>query len=129
MNFISLIGKSFFHFSTFGHVDLLKQSGIGIAIIRTFAGLIPKFLEMVRSRSNRHHNLTRDNVNPRVYVNTIFEMKTGLRMPEDKKELLAMLATGDAVPFHVNVCPACHLVPKYQEWKTTLPNDGELPFI
>jgi len=80
-------------------------------------GLIPKFLEMVRSQTNHHRNVTQGNLNPRVYVNTIFEMKKGQAMPENKTALLAMLASGDAVPFHVNVCPACHLVPKYQEWK------------
>lgn len=86
-------------------------------------GLIPTFLDMVRSSSNRHGELTQNNSNPRVYVNTIFEMKAGLDMPQNKTVLLDYLARGDVIPFHKYVCPACHLVPKYEEWKTMAVNE------
>jgi len=80
-------------------------------------GLIPKFLAMVRSRDNKHAELTSSSWRPRVYVNTIFEMKKGLSMPESKRELLHYLDRGDAVTFHKHYCEYCHMVPKYQQWK------------
>jgi len=86
-------------------------------------GLIPTFLDMVRSSDNGHNYFIHNNTNPRVYVNTIFEMKSGLAMPENKTVLLQYLARGDVIPFHKYVCPACHLVPKYEEWKTMAVNE------
>ena len=38
-------------------------------------GLISRFLEMVRSSNNQHSRAVSSNPNPRVYVNTIFEIK------------------------------------------------------
>ena len=78
--------------------------------------LIPKFLAMVRSENNNHATQI-SNQRPRVYVNTIFEMKKGLEMPSNKTILLEYLSRGDAITFHKNYCEYCHMVPKYDQWK------------
>ena len=87
--------------------------------------LIPRFLEMVRSETNNHAKLTEGNDRPRVYVNTIFEMKRDLEMPRNKSTLIEYLGRGDAVTFHKLVCEYCHLVPKFKEWKK-LPPTGKV---
>jgi len=87
-------------------------------------GLISKFLEMVRSSNNQHSRAVSSNPNPRVYVNTIFEIKDGLTLPTNKTELVEYLERGDVIPFHKYVCSSCHLVPKYEEWKTLPVHDG-----
>ena len=49
---------------------------------------------------------------PRVYVFSIFEVKENVNPPETKTELIKMLNTSEALPFHKKVCPKCHNVPK-----------------
>ncbi|QQP35228.1 Nacetyllactosaminide beta1_3N-acetylglucosaminyltransferase-like, partial [Caligus rogercresseyi] len=76
-------------------------------------GLIPDFLSMIRR--NEDPALHRDN--PRVFVNSIFEVKKDiLKIPESKAELLAALDSGDAIPFHQKVCSLCHSIPNSTEW-------------
>ena len=52
-------------------------------------------------------------------------MQDGLTLPTNKTELVEYLERGDVIPFHKYVCSSCHLVPKYEEWKT-LPVHGKL---
>ena len=49
--------------------------------------------------------------NPRVFVFPIFEVKKTASVPETKEELLKMLKTKDAIPFHQKVCASCHSIP------------------
>ena len=53
------------------------------------------------------------------------ELQDGLPLPTNKTELVEYLGKGDVIPFHKYVCSSCHLVPKYEEWKT-LPVHGKL---
>ena len=48
---------------------------------------------------------------PKVFVFSIFEIKEAASPPETKQELIKMLKTKDAIPFHNRVCPVCHHVP------------------
>ncbi|CAB4055638.1 B4GAT1 [Lepeophtheirus salmonis] len=76
--------------------------------------LIPAFLSMIRE--NTDPALSRPN--PRVFVNSIFEVQKNIKkMPGTKVELLNALETGDAIPFHQKVCPLCHNIPNSKEWK------------
>ena len=49
-----------------------------------------------------------------VYVNAIFELQDGSKLPNTKLELVKFLKTKKAIPFHKWVCPACHTIPKYE---------------
>jgi hypothetical protein len=39
-------------------------------------------------------------------------------MPLTKKDLIPLLKANVVVPFHKNVCPQCHTIPKSKEWAT-----------
>lgn len=52
----------------------------------------------------------------KVYVMPVFEVEANASIPNTKEELKQMLNDSTAVPFHVNVCANCHLVPKQKEW-------------
>jgi hypothetical protein len=62
--------------------------------------------------------------NPRVFVSSIFEIKENVEMPLTKKDLIPLLKANVVVPFHKNVCPQCHTIPKSKEWATA-PDTGK----
>ncbi|XP_046398000.1 beta-1,4-glucuronyltransferase 1 [Ischnura elegans] len=64
---------------------------------------------------------------PRVYVLSIFEIESGMNLPETKAELVHMLKNGSAIPFHKKVCPVCHAVPKAKEWQEAVPDGKGAP--
>jgi hypothetical protein len=49
---------------------------------------------------------------------SIFEIKVNLDMPLTKKDLIPLLNASVIIPFHKNVCPQCHTIPKSKEWAT-----------
>ena len=57
---------------------------------------------------------------PKVFVFPIFEVKENVNPPETKAELLTMLKSGDAIPFHKQVCAKCHKVPHSKVINTLL---------
>jgi hypothetical protein len=56
---------------------------------------------------------------------SIFEIKDNVEMPLTKKDLIPLLKANVVVPFHKNVCPQCHTIPKSKEWATA-PDTGKL---
>ena len=54
-----------------------------------------------------------------VYVNAIFEIQGGSELPNTKLELVRLLETKKAIPFHKWVCSHCHANPKYEMWQLT----------
>ena len=54
-----------------------------------------------------------------VYVNAIFELQDGSKLPKTKLELVKLLKTNKAIPFHKWVCPVCHTIPHYERWQHT----------
>ncbi|KAG7161296.1 putative Glycosyl-transferase for dystroglycan-containing protein, partial [Homarus americanus] len=58
---------------------------------------------------------------PRIYVLSIFEVKAEESPPETKRELLKMLKSKKAIPFHKYLCKICHTVPQakhlHLSWK------------
>ncbi|KAK7067084.1 hypothetical protein SK128_025292 [Halocaridina rubra] len=81
--------------------------------------VIPEFFEMLRRPD------VSTTTKPRVYVLPVFEVKENLEVPRAKKELQRMLQRGDAIVFHENICPECHTIPNYEEWRQ-LPALGNL---
>ncbi|XP_050714560.1 beta-1,4-glucuronyltransferase 1-like isoform X2 [Eriocheir sinensis] len=72
--------------------------------------LIPEFFRMLKRPD------VSNTTNPRVFVFSIFEVQENVTVPETKEELLRMLDTKEAIPFHKYVCPKCHNVPMSKEW-------------
>ena len=94
--------------------------------------MIPRFLKMIsKQNSNQGKANASDNINVQsnqtvipqpkkiVYVNAIFELQDGSKLPNTKLELVKFLKTKKAIPFHKWVCPACHTIPKYEMWQHT----------
>ena len=95
-------------------------------------GIIPRFLKMI-SRQNSKQNKANasDNIDVQnnqtvisqpkriVYVNAIFELQDGSKLPNTKLELVKLLKTKKAIPFHKWVCPVCHTIPKFEMWQHT----------
>ena len=54
-----------------------------------------------------------------VYVNPIFEIQDGSELPNTKLELVRLLKTKKAIPFHKSFCSHCHTIPKYEMWQHT----------
>jgi len=77
--------------------------------------LIPEFLAMVRHQSNENKSRWSKG-QPKVYVNSIFEIEANHTLPNTKTELIQLLKNGTVIPFHKNVCPQCHKIPKSKEW-------------
>lgn len=46
----------------------------------------------------------------------MFELEQDSIIPETKAELLNLLKTKMAIPFHWNICRRCHKVPGYAQW-------------
>lgn len=61
---------------------------------------------------------------PHVYVFPIFEVKATVKAPETKAQLVKMLASGDAIPFHKWVCDSCQNFVDRAKWvnETVDPN-------
>ncbi|XP_049820480.1 beta-1,4-glucuronyltransferase 1 [Aethina tumida] len=74
--------------------------------------LITKFLTMVAE--NKGPLLGK---NPKVYPLHLFEVSANQQIPESKTQLKEMLGNGTAIPFHKNLCPSCHNIPKAKEWQ------------
>ncbi len=76
-------------------------------------GLIPAFLEMVQ----RGDEKALQRPNPKVFVSSIFEIREGHELPNNKRELLKLLKSNIVIPFHKMVCSQCHAIPKAKEWR------------
>lgn len=76
-------------------------------------GTISTFLEMV---SRNDYNLRRPN--PRVFVNSIFEIQANHSLPRTKAELIKLINKKVVIPFHKNVCTQCHNIPHAKDWLT-----------
>jgi len=46
----------------------------------------------------------------------IFEVMANVSVPSSKPELQKLLKSGEAVPFHMEICAVCHRGPKLEEW-------------
>nr|XP_016932688.1 beta-1,4-glucuronyltransferase 1 [Drosophila suzukii] len=53
---------------------------------------------------------------PVVHVLRIFEVMANVSVPSSKPELQKLLKSGEAVPFHMEICAVCHRGPKLEEW-------------
>lgn len=73
--------------------------------------LINDFLSMVKRNPKE---LQRKQ--PRVFVNSIFEIAANHSLPNNKAELVTLLNSNTVIPFHKTVCPQCHKIPKAIEW-------------
>jgi len=73
--------------------------------------LIPDFLSMIKRNEKK---LTKSQ--PRVYVNSIFEIEVDHSLPNTKAELLHLMKSNITIPFHKTVCPLCHKIPHAKEW-------------
>jgi beta-1,4-glucuronyltransferase 1 len=63
-------------------------------------GFIPDFLEMIRRQiMSSATTATR----PRVYPLNLFEVRKNVTVPDNKTQLVEMLRTKDAIPFHQEV--------------------------
>lgn len=82
-------------------------------------GLITAFLQMVTNGNEEALNRP----NPRVFVSSIFEIKEGHSLPNNKRELLSLLNSKVVIPFHKMVCTQCHAIPKAKEWMSNQVSD------
>jgi N-acetyllactosaminide beta-1,3-N-acetylglucosaminyltransferase len=46
----------------------------------------------------------------------IFEVRENCSVPETKEQLLDLVKKKDAIPFHAQVCQACHRFPMRDAW-------------
>jgi len=81
--------------------------------------LIPTFLEMIRQNGPQ---LQKNN--PRVFVNSIFEIEANHTLPETKTELIELIKKKIVIPFHKQVCSQCHKIPHSKEWLESKPSEG-----
>lgn len=77
--------------------------------------LVENFLNMVLKNISLVE-VTHGVDKPRVFPLPVFEVQKNATVPNSKAELLTMLETKMAIPFHYYVCKTCHLVPKQNEW-------------
>uniref|UniRef100_A0A1I8P9Q9 Beta-1,4-glucuronyltransferase 1 n=1 Tax=Stomoxys calcitrans TaxID=35570 RepID=A0A1I8P9Q9_STOCA len=77
-------------------------------------GLIDQFLDM----AERNISVVRPDQGEklRVFPMPVFEVMSNATMPTTKEQLLPMLKTKAAIPFHSFVCKSCHLVPDQDKW-------------
>ena len=94
-------------------------------------GLIPRFLKMISRENERKSTYASANdyndtnvihIPPRArkriaYVNAIFELQDGSSLPNTKLDLVKLLKTNKAIPFHKWVCPVCHTIPNFERWQ------------
>jgi len=89
-------------------------------------GFVDQFLNMV---AKNHSVLALDPKQPRrVYPLPVFEIETGVQIPANKSELLALYRKKQAQIFHLKVCPTCHIIPGQEAWfnQSTSDKDHEL---
>ncbi|EDW88222.1 beta-1,4-glucuronyltransferase 1 [Drosophila yakuba] len=77
-------------------------------------GLVPAYLHFLGHRVIGIPGQQPDS--PLVHVLRIFEVMANVSVPNTKPELQEMLKSGEAVPFHMEICEACHKGPKLEEW-------------
>jgi hypothetical protein len=68
--------------------------------------LIPEFLAMIRRNEKKMPKNQ-----PRVFVNSIFEIAANHSLPSTKAELIILMESNTVIPFHKHVCPQCHKIP------------------
>ncbi|XP_017065345.2 beta-1,4-glucuronyltransferase 1 [Drosophila eugracilis] len=77
-------------------------------------GLVPDFLNflgrLVIGRPGQQPT------SPVVHVLRIFEVMSNISVPNTKQELQKLLKSGEAVPFHMEICEVCHRGPLLEEW-------------
>lgn len=78
-------------------------------------GFIDQFLDMA-IRNVSLVRRSRDGEKRRVFPLPVFEVQSNATVPDNKKQLVAMLKTKAAIPFHQNVCKGCHVVPNQDKW-------------
>ncbi|XP_018021939.2 beta-1,4-glucuronyltransferase 1 [Hyalella azteca] len=79
---------------------------------------IPEFLEMLKKPD------VSNTTQPRVYVFPIFEVEESSLPPKTKEELIKMLDSKHAIPFHERVCKPCHNIPHSEEWRVATVKPG-----
>ncbi|XP_065319035.1 uncharacterized protein LOC135927027 [Gordionus sp. m RMFG-2023] len=82
--------------------------------------LMSLFLDFIR---NSVHDYKMDKT---VFVIPAFEVKMNYERPQNKTELLRLLKTGIAIPFHRKRCAACHIIPNFNKF---LRNTGNGSFL
>ncbi|XP_016963084.1 beta-1,4-glucuronyltransferase 1 [Drosophila biarmipes] len=89
-------------------------------------GFVDQFLDMV---ANNHSVLALDPKQPRrVYPLPVFEIETGVEIPANKAELLALYGNKQAQVFHMKLCSTCHMIPNQEAWlnQTSSQKDHQL---
>ncbi|XP_017012697.2 beta-1,4-glucuronyltransferase 1 [Drosophila takahashii] len=86
-------------------------------------GLVPDYLNFLgRLVIGRPGQLP---TSPVVHVLRIFEVMANVSVPNTKMELQKLLKSGEAVPFHMEICAVCHRGPKLEEWiNATVVSEG-----
>lgn len=79
---------------------------------------------LARERANQLSLV--DSQKPHVYVLPIFEVKSTVKAPETKSQLISMLTSGDAIPFHKWVCETCQQFVDREKWANETVNVNEL---
>ncbi|XP_041448271.1 LOW QUALITY PROTEIN: beta-1,4-glucuronyltransferase 1 [Drosophila obscura] len=83
-------------------------------------GFVEQFLDMV---AGNHSILALDPGQPRrVYPLPVFELNSGVPIPNNKTELLALYRDEMAQTFHKRMCASCHTVPGQEEWLKRAPS-------
>jgi len=54
----------------------------------------------------------------------IFEVEKDVTVPRDKTELIELLNTGKAIPFHTKICSNCHAIPNGSSWMKSKQTKG-----
>lgn len=75
-------------------------------------GFIDQFLTMA---VNNISSVLSDG-KPKVFPLPVFELQSNASLPDTKEQLVAMLKTKMAIPFHSYVCKNCHVVPEQDKW-------------
>ncbi|XP_063215644.1 beta-1,4-glucuronyltransferase 1-like [Bacillus rossius redtenbacheri] len=78
--------------------------------------IIPWFLKMIGRRPTTP---ARDR--PRVYVLPDFEVRRNIRAPTTKAQLVKLFWRQQVLPFHKQLCPECHQVPRLRQWLSARP--------
>ncbi|KAK2725105.1 hypothetical protein QYM36_001530 [Artemia franciscana] len=81
--------------------------------------IIPNFFDMLKRNDSYLHF-----GKPRVFALPIFEVYKNQTVPGSKQELVEMLESGLAIPFHEKICALCHRIPQQKEWQRAPVNDG-----
>jgi len=74
--------------------------------------LIEAFLEMIKRNEGELQKS-----GPRVFSVPVFEIYPNNSLPETKKELVSLINLGKVISFHDKLCPICHKIPNFNEWK------------